>query len=91
MTFLSQLYPEDQIPLYISLKSRQVAVCASTHCHVTYGSGPRFLAEVDSGAVTCPMAPGLASRLRWAPDLASRLRWAPALPHAPWLRTSPPS
>jgi hypothetical protein len=77
----SYRYPEDRVPLYISLKSRQVVVCASTHCHVTYGSGPRFLAEVGSGAVTCPMSL----------DLASRLRWAPVLPCALWLRTSPPS
>jgi hypothetical protein len=36
-------------------------------CHMSYGSGPRLPAKVGSGAATCPMAPDLASRLRWAP------------------------
>jgi hypothetical protein len=38
---------------------------------VPYDSGPRLPAEVGSNAATCPMAP----------DLASRLRWVPVLPH----------
>jgi hypothetical protein len=46
----------------------------------SYGSELRLLAEVGSGDATCPMAP----------DLASRLRWAPTLPRVLWLRTSPP-
>jgi hypothetical protein len=33
-------------------------------CHVSYGPGPRFLAEVSSGAATCPVAPDPASLLR---------------------------
>jgi hypothetical protein len=49
-------------------------------CHMPYGSGPRFPAEVDSGAATCPSAL----------DHASRPRWAPVLPRAPQVRTSLP-
>jgi hypothetical protein len=55
-----------RVPLYISLKSRQVVGCAFTHCHVSYGSGPPLPAEVDSGAAMCHMAPDLAYRLKWA-------------------------
>jgi hypothetical protein len=47
---------------------------------VYYGSGPRLPAEVGSGAAMYPMAP----------DLASRLRWAPVLPRVLYLQTSPP-
>jgi hypothetical protein len=36
---------------------------------VSYGSEPHLSAEVGSGAATCPMAPDLATRLRWAPVL----------------------
>jgi hypothetical protein len=43
---------------------------------MTYGSEHRLLAEIDSGAATCPMAP----------ELVSRLRWASALPRILWLR-----
>jgi hypothetical protein len=74
-------YPVDRIPPHTSFKSRQVVGHASTRCHVSYGFGPRLSAEMGSGATTCPMAP----------DLTSRLRWAPALPYALQLRTSPPS
>jgi hypothetical protein len=35
---------------------------------VSYDSGPRLPAEVGSGAATCPTAPNLTSRLRWAPS-----------------------
>jgi hypothetical protein len=42
---------------------------------VPYGSGPRFLAEVGSGAATCSVAP----------DLTSRLGRALALPRVPCL------
>jgi hypothetical protein len=52
---------------------------ACNHSHVPYGSEPRLPAEVDSDAASCPMAPGL----------ASRLRWDPVLPCVLWLRTSP--
>jgi hypothetical protein len=45
-----------------------------------YGSGPRFPAEVGSDAATCPVAP----------DLTSRLRWALAPPRVPRLQTSLP-
>jgi hypothetical protein len=38
-------------------------------CNMSYGSGPRLPAEVGSGAATCPMAPNLASRLRWTAAL----------------------
>jgi hypothetical protein len=31
-------YPADRVPLHTSLKSRQVARRASTHCHMPYGS-----------------------------------------------------
>jgi hypothetical protein len=72
-------YPTDRVPLHISLKSRQVVGHASTHCHMLYGSGPRLPVELGSNAATCPMAP----------DLASQLRWAPTLPRVIWLRTSP--
>jgi hypothetical protein len=73
-------YPADQVPLHTSFKSRQVAWRASMSCHVPYGSGPHLPAEMGSDAATCPIAP----------DLASRLRWAPALPRAPQLQTLPP-
>jgi hypothetical protein len=33
---------------------------------VSYGSEPRFPAEVGSGAITCHVAPDLTARLRWA-------------------------
>jgi hypothetical protein len=68
-------YPADQVPLHTSFKSRQVVGHASTHCHVSYGSGPRLPAKMGSGATMCPMTP----------DVASRLRWAPALPCVLWL------
>jgi hypothetical protein len=48
---------------------------------VPYGFEPHLSAEVGSGTAMCPMAP----------DLASRLRWALMLSRALWLRTSPPS
>jgi hypothetical protein len=48
---------------------------------MSYGSAPRFSAEVGTGATMCHMAL----------DLTSRLRWAPALPLILWLRTSSPS
>jgi hypothetical protein len=73
-------YPADRVPLHTSLKSRQVVGCASTHCHVPYGSEPCLPTEVGFDAATCHMAL----------DLASRLRWAPVLPCVIWLRTSPP-
>jgi hypothetical protein len=38
-------------------------------CHVSYGSEPRLPIEVGSSAATCPIAPDLASRLRWASTL----------------------
>jgi hypothetical protein len=47
---------------------------------MSYEFGPRLLAELGSGAVTCHMAPNLASRLSWAPVLPRVLR----------LWTSPP-
>jgi hypothetical protein len=72
-------YPVDQVPIYTSFKSRQVAGRVSTHCHVSYGSGSHLPAEMGAGVATCHMAS----------DLASRLRWASALPRAPRLRTSP--
>jgi hypothetical protein len=127
-------YHADQIPLYISFKSRQLA--AFTRCHVPYGFGHRLPIEMGSSAATCHMTPDLVSWLRWvsalscvprlwtsplgwgglwryhvsygfrprlpvevgsgaitcptAPDLTSRLRWALALPCVIWLRTSPP-
>jgi hypothetical protein len=37
---------------------------ASTHCHMSYGSGPHLLTEVSSGVATYPMALDLTSRLR---------------------------
>jgi hypothetical protein len=46
--------------------------------HVSYVSEPRVSAEVGSGATTCPMAPNLAS---W-------LRWALVLPRVLWLQAS---
>jgi hypothetical protein len=49
-------------------------------CHVSCGPGPRLLAEVRSGATTCPSAQ----------DLASFSRWAPVLPCVPQPRSSPP-
>jgi hypothetical protein len=49
-------------------------------CHVSYSSGSRLPTEVGSSAAMCHMAL----------DFASRLRRAPTLPHALWLRTSPP-
>jgi hypothetical protein len=49
--------------------------------HVFYSSEPRLLAGVGSGTATCPIAP----------NLASRLRWAPTLPCVIWLRISPPT
>jgi hypothetical protein len=49
------------------------------HCHVSCGVEPRLLAEVDSGAATCPLAP----------DLASLSRWALVLPHVPLLQALP--
>jgi hypothetical protein len=48
--------------------------------HMSYGPGPRLLAEVSSGTATCPSAP----------DLTSLMRWAPMLPHEPRPQTSPP-
>jgi hypothetical protein len=33
---------------------------------VSYGFEPHLPAEVGSGAATCPVAPDIASRLRWA-------------------------
>jgi hypothetical protein len=73
-------YPADRIPLHTSLKSRQVTGRASTHCHMPYGSGPHLPVEIGSGIAMCPMAP----------ELASWLRWALALPCGLWLCTSPP-
>jgi hypothetical protein len=48
--------------------------------HMSHGLGPRLLAEVSSGAATCPSAP----------DLTSLQRWALAPPRVPWPWTSPP-
>jgi hypothetical protein len=74
-------YPTDRVPLHTSLKSRQVVGHASTHCHMSYGSGPRLPAEVRSGIATCPMAS----------DLTSQLRWDLVLPRALRFQTLPPS
>jgi hypothetical protein len=62
--------------LHTSFKPRQGEELASTHCHVSYGSGPCLLAEVGSGAATCPTALNPASLLGRAPVLqcAPRLR-----------------
>jgi hypothetical protein len=49
-------------------------------CHMSYGFGPRLLAEVGSSTTTCPTAL----------DRPSLLRWAPVLPHVSWLRILPP-
>jgi hypothetical protein len=57
-------YPADRVPLHIRLKSRQVTWCAFTHCDVPYGTRPRPLTEVGSGAATCPMALDLTFWLR---------------------------
>jgi hypothetical protein len=73
-------YPSDQVLLHINFKSRQVAGRASTLCHMPYDSGPRLSIEIGFGAVICPIAL----------DLASRLRWAPTLPRVPRLQTLPP-
>jgi hypothetical protein len=70
----------DRVPLRTGFKTRQGAERASTHCHVSYNSEPHLPAKEGSGAVTCFMAP----------DLASWLRWAPALPRVLWLQTLPP-
>jgi hypothetical protein len=44
--------------------------CGGLQCyHVSSGSGPHLPVEVGSGAATCPVAPDLASRLRWASTL----------------------
>jgi hypothetical protein len=59
-----------QVLLDTRLKSRQVAECAFTHCHLPYGSGSRLLVEVGFDAATCPMAPNLAFWLRWALTLS---------------------
>jgi hypothetical protein len=48
-------------------------------CQVSYDSGPRLQAEVDTDAITCPMAP----------DITSRLGWTPVLPRVIWLWISP--
>jgi hypothetical protein len=50
------------------------------HYHVPHGPKPPLLAEIGSGAATCPAAL----------DLASLPRWPPALPRVPRPRTSPP-
>jgi hypothetical protein len=57
-------YPIDRVPLHTRLKSRQVTWCAFTHCDVPYGTRPRPLTEVGSGAATCHMALDLASWLK---------------------------
>jgi hypothetical protein len=49
-------------------------------CLVSHSPTPRLPIEMGSSIATCPMAP----------DLASLLRWALALPHVPRCRTSPP-
>jgi hypothetical protein len=48
-------------------------------CHMSSGSGPHLPTEVGSGAVMCPMAL----------DLTSRLRWVPPSPRALWLWIPP--
>jgi hypothetical protein len=73
-------YPTDRVPPHTSFKSRQGAGHASTRCDLPDSSRPHLTIEVDSGGVTCPAAP----------DLASLLRGAPALPRVPQLWTLPP-
>jgi hypothetical protein len=48
--------------------------------HVSHGPGPQLLAEMRSGAATCPSAP----------DLTSQPRWTPVLSRVPWLWALPP-
>jgi hypothetical protein len=60
-------------------KTRQVAGRASMRCRVPCNSRPCLPVGIGSNTATCPVAP----------DLASWLRWAPALPRVLWLRTSP--
>jgi hypothetical protein len=43
-------------------------------CHMSYCSGPHLPTKVGFDAATCPMAPDLASLLRWALTLPHVLR-----------------
>jgi hypothetical protein len=61
-------WPRASSPCYVELR----------RCHAFLSSGPHLPAEVGSSAITCSLAP----------DLASLPRWALALPRGPGL-TSP--
>jgi hypothetical protein len=67
------------LPCVLRLRTSPPCQGGLRRCHVFYGSGPYLPTEVGSDAAICPMASGL----------ASRLRWAPMLPHVLWLRTLP--
>jgi hypothetical protein len=75
----SQLRWALTLPLVIWLWISHLGWGGLQCCDVSYGSGPRLLAEVGPGAATCHMAPDLASRVRWAPAL-SRIPWVPMGP-----------
>jgi hypothetical protein len=65
------------LPCVLQLQTLPLYQGRLRRCHVSYASGHRYLIEVGSSAVTCPVAP----------DLASWVRWAPALPHVSRLQT----
>jgi hypothetical protein len=69
-------YPADRVLLCTSFKSRQGAVRAPTHHHVSFSTGPCTSAEVGSRTATCLAAP----------EPASLMRRAPAPPYVLWLQ-----
>jgi hypothetical protein len=68
------------LPCALRLRTLPPSWGGFRRCHASYGSGLHLSVEVGS-ATTCPVAP----------DLSSRLRWALALLCVIWLRTSPSS
>jgi hypothetical protein len=77
----SQLKWAPALPCVIWLRTSPTGWGGLRRCHVSYSFGPRLPAEVGFDAAMCPMAP----------DLATRLRWALALLRVICLWTSPPS
>jgi hypothetical protein len=56
-------HPEDRVSSHTSSKSRQGAMLASMHYHVSCSFGPHLPAAVGFGATTCLAAPDLTSLL----------------------------
>jgi hypothetical protein len=80
LNLISYLRWTPALPRTLWLRTSSPSWGGHRRCHVSYGFIPHLPAEVDYDAATCPMAP----------DLASRLRWALALSCVLWLQTLSP-